>query len=90
MTRPFSVRSEAVHAAALEDQFEIAPSASSAERLRRWAELVASGAAPLPVELEPEQLRTVLREVARLRRERLVRLVARAIAYDLQGDREPS
>jgi hypothetical protein len=60
-----------------------------AERLRRWAALVAVGTAPLPEELTPAELTIVLREVARLRRERLVCLVARAIAHDLQGGREP-
>ena len=60
--------------------------ADSAERLRRWAELIAVGEATLDAELSPSEIRIVLTEVARLRRQRLVRLVARAIAQDLLGD----
>jgi hypothetical protein len=61
----------------------------SVERLRRWAELIAVGEAPLPADLPTEDLRIVLAETARLRRDRLVRLVARAIAQDLEGDGGP-
>jgi len=88
MTRPFSVRSDSANPTVSEDKFESSPSVNPAERLRRWAALVASGEAPLPAELKPEELRTVLREVARLRRERLVRLIARAIVGDLHRSRE--
>lgn len=59
-----------------------------AEHWRRWAELVAVGASPLPADLQPAELRAVLKEVARLRRRRLVHLVARAIAEDVHRDSE--
>lgn len=89
MTRPISVRSEAADPIDSEDKFASSVSVSSAERLRRWAELIASGETPLPADLKPEELTTVLREVGRLRRERLVRLIARALAGDLHRSREP-
>ena len=89
MTRPISVRSEAADPIDSEDKFASSVSVSSVERLRRWAELIASGETPLPADLKPEELTTVLREVGRLRRERLIRLIARALAGDLHRSREP-
>lgn len=89
MTRPFSTRrSDSACPTAQGEAFENSPSVNPAERLRRWGALVATGEAPLPQDLQPDEFRTVLLEVARLRRERLVRLVARAIARDLHRDRE--
>lgn len=89
MTRPFFTRrSESADPTAPEEKFENFPSVNPAERLRRWGALVATGEAPLPQELQPDEFRNLLLEVARLRRERLVRLVARAIARDLHRDRE--
>lgn len=70
-------------------QPEASRSLDTAERLHRWALLIASGEAPLPAELAPAELSVVLAEVARLRRERLVRFVARAIAQDIYCEREP-
>ena len=87
MTRPFPVRSDTSDPNFSGDKF--GSSVTSAERLRRWAELIAAGEASPPADLEPEELRTVLREVGRLRRERLVRLIARALAGDLHRSREP-
>ena len=89
MTRPISVRSEAADPIDSEDKFASSVSVSSVERLRRWAELIASGETPLPADLKPEELTTVLREVGRLRRERLIRLIARALAGDLHRSRAP-
>lgn len=89
MTRPISVRSEAATPTDSENKFASSVSVSSVERLHRWAELIASGETPLPADLKPEDLRTVLREVGRLRRERLIRLIARALAGDLHRSREP-
>ncbi len=88
MTRPFFTPRPVPDPTDSEDKFASSVSVSSVERLRRWAELVASGETPLPADLKPEELRTVLREVGRLRRERLVRLIARAIARDLHGETE--
>lgn len=65
-------------------------SVEASERLRRLAGLIASGEASLPAHLATLELQTVLVEVACLRRERLIRLVARAIAADLRGAREPA
>ena len=62
--------------------------AASSERLSRWAELIAVGEATLPDDLTPAEIRTVLRDVGRLRRKRMVRLVARAIAQELFGKDE--
>ena len=59
-----------------------------AQRCQRWAELIAVGATQLPAELQPTELQAVLAEVARLRRRRLIHLVARAIAEDLHRDSE--
>ena len=90
MSRPFSTRPTAsTSSPAPLNRSEITPSVEPAERLRRWAALVAVGDAPLPAELRPAELSIVLAEVARLRRQRLVRLVARAIAQDIHGGREP-
>ncbi|MBL9089926.1 MAG: hypothetical protein JNL96_01790 [Planctomycetaceae bacterium] len=90
MTRPFSTSpTDSTRSFTPRSRSEITPSAESSERLRRWAALVAVGDAPLPEELTPAELKIVLTEVARLRRERLIRLVARAIAHDLHGNREP-
>lgn len=90
MPRPFSRRRpESASSSAARCDFERLPSVDPAERLRRWAALVAVGEAPLPEELQAADLKIVLAEVARLRRERLVRLIARAIAQDIHGNREP-
>jgi hypothetical protein len=88
MPRPFSTRpTTATSSPAPLNRSEILPSVEPAERLRRWAALVAVGEAPLPAEFSPAELSIVLAEVARLRRQRLVRVVARAIALDLHhGD----
>jgi len=56
------------------------------EQLIRLAALVAVGEAPFPADFEPQDLQIVLAEVARLRRRKLVRFVARAIAQDIYGD----
>jgi hypothetical protein len=66
-----------------------ADAGSSAERLdltadqvRRWARLVADGAESFPQGLGPGQERAMLDEVRRLRRTRLVRLIAGQVARD--------
>ena len=55
------------------------------EVLRRLAALVAVGETPLPEDLPPVEVRTILADVARLRRDRLIRFIARAIASDIEG-----
>jgi hypothetical protein len=60
------------------------------EQLRRWAMLVAQGESPVPTELEPNEFVFVLAEAGRLRRERLIRFLSRAIADDLNGGHTPS
>lgn len=57
--------------------------------LRRWGALVAGGEAPLPTNLTPTELSVVLTVVARLRRERLVKFIAGAIARDFDRERPP-
>lgn len=87
MSRPIFTRpSDADCTHFLTSRSDVSP--CPAERLRRLSELVAIGEAPLPADLEPMETTTVLAEVARLRRDRLVRFVARAIARDLQQPRK--
>jgi hypothetical protein len=89
MPRPFSTRrSDADDEHFLASRSDVSSLPEPAERLRRLAALVAVGETPLPADLEPAELSIVLAEVARLRRDRLVRLVARAIAWDLRQPRE--
>ena len=90
MPRPFSTR----RSDRSDSDFSAGPSdvpslPDSKERLRRLAALTAVGEAPLPADLGPEEHWFALAEVARLRRERLVNFVARAIALDIQRRREP-
>lgn len=59
--------------------------ADRSDMLRRLAALVALGDVPLPEDLAPDELRTILTEVARLRRDRLVGFIARAIASDIES-----
>ena len=59
------------------------PAYGSVEHIRRLAELVATGEVPVPADLDRGQLRRLLAEVARHRRDRLVRYIARAIAMDI-------
>lgn len=88
MSRPFSTSlTDGTSSLSASNPALQAPS-GSADRRRHWAELVAVGAAPLPTDLPPAELQAVLKDVARLRRQRLVNLVARAIATDLDRDRE--
>jgi hypothetical protein len=90
MSRPFSTgRPNFPRSHSPASRSETSQVPAPLERLHRWATLVASGEAPILADLEPAELSIVLAEVARLRRERLVHLVARAIAQDIHGDREP-
>lgn len=90
MPRPFSTGpADSKRSSTPRIRSKVTPSVEPAERLRRWAALVAVGEAPLPEDLKPAEIEIVLAEVARLRRQRLVRLIARAIALDIHGDREP-
>ena len=88
MSRPFSTgHSTSRRANSPASRSENSPVLTRAEQLRAWATLVAGGEAPIPTSLEPAELSIVLAEVARLRRERLVRFLARSIAQDIHGDR---
>jgi hypothetical protein len=90
MAQPFSTRRlDLASSSAARSEFESLPSSDFAERLHRWAVLVAVGETPLPADLKPAELKSLLGEVARLRRERLVRSIARAIAQDIHSGREP-
>jgi hypothetical protein len=55
------------------------------EILRRLAALVAVGEAPLPHDVPPDERKAILAEAGRLRRDRLIRFIARAIALDIEG-----
>lgn len=59
----------------------------SSNELCRWAQLIAEGSAPSPTNLAPALEERMAREVRRLRRERLVRFLARLIAQDLHQRR---
>lgn len=82
MTQPFSNNDFDASRSSSSTTASSAPDRT--EMLRRLAALVAVGEAPLPQDLPPDELRTVLMEIARLRRDRLVRFIARAIASDLE------
>jgi hypothetical protein len=58
------------------------------EYLHRLATLIAGGGAPIPEDLKPEDRRSVLVEVARQRRVRLICYIARSIAEDIFFSRE--
>lgn len=88
MSRPLSTgHSASRRAKSPASRSQTSPVLPHAEQLRAWAILVASGEAPIPTSLEPAELSIVLADVARLRRERLIRFLARSIAQDIHGDR---
>jgi hypothetical protein len=60
------------------------PNGLTPEQIRRWAALVADGTSEFPGDLAPADRDRLLAETRRLLRERLVRLIARAIAIDLR------
>ena len=88
MTQPFSNNNPDMSSSQFPSRASSPP--DRIELLRQIALLVAIGEAPLPQDLPPDELGTVLTEVGRLRRDRLVRFIARAIASDLEsaGDLE--
>ena len=88
MSRPFSARRSDDGKLSFSRQSDVT-ALEPTERLQRLAALVAVGDMPLPADLEPAELSIVLAEVARLRRARLVSMVARAIARDIRETREP-
>ena len=60
------------------------------EPLARLAELIADGRAVLPPGLSADHLQTLIREVRRRRRDRLIQFIGRAVARDLyRGGRQP-
>jgi len=65
------------------------PASDGVRDLHRVAVLVANGEMPLPDDLPPPDHRWLLEEVGRQRRARLIRFIARAIALDIHGSREP-
>lgn len=58
------------------------------DHLLRLAQLIARGESQVPTGVEPDALCEVLDEVARQRRARLVRYIARAIASDIYAARD--
>jgi hypothetical protein len=59
------------------------PSSPVSINLEKIAHLVASGQMPLPEELSPEELQEVVHQVRTRCRQRLLKLIASAIAQDL-------
>ena len=57
------------------------------DQLRLWARLVADGEAEFPPDLPPDQEQSLLYEVRRLRRARLITFIARQIALDIHRER---
>ena len=55
------------------------------EQILRLAEAVATGAAPFPTTIGDDEFTSLLAEVRRIRRERLLALIARAIAQDIRA-----
>ena len=62
---------------------QVAVRADQHEQLIRLAALVAVGETTLPTDLEHGELLIVLAETARIRRRKLIRFIARAIAQDI-------
>lgn len=60
-----------------------APRHSDLDVLDRIARLVADGELPLPQDLATEDFDWLVKKVRKLRRRRLVRFIARAIAFDI-------
>jgi hypothetical protein len=54
----------------------------------RWARLVADGQVPLPTHLESSEQEALVRRVSQLRRLRLLKFIARAIAQDICRSRD--
>ena len=63
---------------------------SDAERFVRLADAIAGGAAPIPAGMGDAELESLVTEVQRIRRSRLISLIARAIARDIRASREES
>ena len=57
------------------------------DQLRRWAPMIADGQDQFPENLQPEDREKLLKEVRHLLRERLLNLVARAIANHIVRQR---
>lgn len=53
--------------------------------LERWAQLLADGGAPWPADLPPATAERLVARVNQLRRRRLVKLIANAIANDISS-----
>jgi len=63
------------------------PGQLSRDQVRRWASLIASGETEFPADLASADRELLLRESRKRLRVRLVRLIARAIALDIQSGR---
>lgn len=69
---------------------ESAPSSLTADQVIRWAELVAAGRSELPSDLSPPDLERLEAAVRKLLKQRMVGLIARAIAADIVRDGQGS
>lgn len=61
----------------------------SADQLTRWAHLIAKGEAGFPENPSAAQLRLLIAEVRKLRRNRLTDYIAQMIAHDIARSRGP-
>lgn len=61
----------------------------SDDQVARWADLIADGRGDLPDDLSPEDRQRLLAAVRQRLRDRLVRLIARAIAWRLRRQGRP-
>jgi hypothetical protein len=56
------------------------------DQIQRWAELIADGRGEFPTELPPTDQNRLAAEVRTLLRNRLVRLIARAVATQIHSE----
>jgi hypothetical protein len=68
----------------------LTPAELTSEQVSRWAEQIADGRGDFPQELPESERRRLLSEVRRRLRDRLIRLIARAIAAQLHCESGPT
>lgn len=82
-----SLRSTAGQVGTAAEQEASADSATDID-VERWAHFVAGGLIPLPDHLELPATRKLIQRVAQLRRQRLLKFIARVIAADIVQSRD--
>jgi len=90
MSRRYSARRQkANHVTTDSIDGNLSPAQSPTGRLLRLAAIIATGESQIPENLAAAELSVVLAEVSRLRRQRLVQFIARAIALDIHRSPGP-